>query len=116
MVHSARPLKISANSLASSGGNGAPYARSVLGERKKDLLKGSIGDAGLCTQLVQRADPPDLSAGQEDEAIANPLGVRELVNRQDEGASPAGRFAHHSTMLRVWRRSKPSNGSSISNT
>src|SRR6516225_5568109 len=94
MVHSARPLKISANSLASSGYKGAPCARSVLGERKKDLLKGSLGDARLRAQLMERADPPDLSAGQKNEAIAHALGVRELVNGEDEGAPPSGRFAH----------------------
>src|SRR6516225_7750709 len=94
MVHSARPLKISANSLASSGYKGAPCARSVLGERKKDLLQRSLGDTSLCTQLAERADATDLSAGQKNEAIAHPLGVRELMDRQDEGTPSAGRFAH----------------------
>src|SRR5262249_21599523 len=93
MVHSARPLTISANSLARSGGNGAPCERSVLGERKEELLQRRLGDARLRAQLAQRADSANPSAGQKNEAIAPPLGVRELVNRKNEGAPRAGRLA-----------------------
>src|SRR5215471_18028899 len=94
MVHSARPLTISANSLATRGYKGAPCSKAALGERKKDLLKGSLRDTGLGAKLMERADSADLSAGQKNKAIANPLGVRKLVNGEDEGAPRAGRLAH----------------------
>src|SRR5215471_13470201 len=92
MVHSARPLMISASSFASSGCSGGakwPYA---LGERKKELLQRSAGNVGLCAQFVERANPSHLSSGEKNEAIASPSGVGQLMNGEHERA-PFGGFA-----------------------
>src|SRR6516165_7963732 len=114
MVHSARPLTSSTSSLASSGCSGAEYASYASGERKKDLLQRSLGLAGLRAEFVERTNPPHSSAGQKDEAIANAFRVGELVNGRMKARPFEASLRSTSMMFRVWRRSKPSNGSSMS--
>src|SRR5215470_2612774 len=94
IVHSARPLAISASSFASSGCSGACGAYR-LGERKKDLLHRSTGTPGLRAQLSERADPSYLPSGQKNEAIADPLGIGQLVNGKYECAPPGGLVADY---------------------
>src|SRR5438477_5362401 len=95
MVHSARPLKISASSFASNGCSGAAYVSYALGKRKKDLLKRSGRNPGLRTQLVERANPAHVASGKKNETVASPLRVGELVNGEDERAPLGGLIADH---------------------
>src|SRR5215475_695634 len=94
IVHSARPLAISASSLAISGCSGACGAYR-LGERKKDLLHRPLGDPDLRAQLSECADPPHPPSGQKNEAVTDPLGVRQLMNGEHECAPPGSLAADY---------------------
>src|SRR5262245_16235713 len=87
MVHSARPLTISASSLASSGCSDGAHRRYGLGERKEQFLQRYAPSTGLRSQLVERTYRPHLPSRDKDETVANPLGVGQLVNGENERAS-----------------------------
>src|SRR5216683_4995355 len=95
MVHSARPLTISASSFASNGYNGASENADALGERKKDLLQRPGRESGLRAQLVEGTNAPHLPSCEKDETVANPLGVDQLVNGENERAALRGLIADH---------------------
>src|SRR5215510_16446777 len=90
MVHSARPPRICQSSWTKSGRSGA-RAPVVSGERKENLLQARSWRARARTQLGKRSDPPQAPIGEQDEAIADPLGVGQLMDRQKERA-PAPRL------------------------
>src|SRR5215467_3320507 len=93
MIHSARPLTISRSSFASKGGNGADAVSS--GERKKNLLQMRRRQLGLGAQLVESAAGTDASGRQQHEAVADTLGVRELMDGENQGAPATGLVAKH---------------------
>ena len=46
-------------------------------------------------QFVERANPPHLPSCEKNELVANPLGVGQLVNGENEGAAFRGLAADH---------------------
>src|SRR5690242_5670096 len=93
MVHSARPVVISASSLARSGLHGTACARYVSGKRKKDVLQRSLRQCCLHPQLTQSANPPHPAAGKKKEAITDALSIDKLVNGENQGAPPGSLVA-----------------------
>ena len=93
---------------------------SALGERKEHLFE--IVGRGAAARRGQRAtssssvpSPRIAPAAQQHEAVADARRVRDLVNRQEH--RPARRrvaSAASAATSRLWRRSRPSNGSSAS--
>ena len=96
MVHSARPLTISRNSLASNGRNGARAKGVASGERKEDVLESGRRHPGLRAQVRERADATDPAVREQHEAVADPFGVDQLMNGQNQRASVARNVANHS--------------------
>src|SRR4051812_39534837 len=60
---------------------------SQLSERKKHLLEPTGHDARAHAKLVERPFTDDSARAEQHEAIANPLGVDQRVNRQEHRAS-----------------------------
>src|SRR5260370_42388387 len=94
MTHSARPLTISQNSLARSGRSGACASIDVSGERKKHLFESRGRQIRALTKLLERAGAAHAPGGQQHEAIADALGVRQLVDCEDERAPVRSDLAH----------------------
>src|SRR5712691_3507725 len=93
MTQSARPLRISRNSLASSRRSGACASIDVSGERKKHLFESRGRQIRALTKLLERAGAAHAPGGQQDEAIADALRVSELVDGEDERAAVRGDLA-----------------------
>src|SRR5947209_16577578 len=81
----ARELASSRRSLSNSSRH-APTSR----ERKKDLLDVGVGTIGARAELVERAFADDASVAQQHESVANPGGIVQLVDREQQ-RSPARR-------------------------
>src|SRR5258708_38817069 len=90
MVHSARPLRISHSAWISSGLRGACWTRNVACERKKDILQSSRGEPRSRAEIVQRSGAANAAIGKQNEAVTNPLGVQQLMNRKDKCAAHSG--------------------------
>src|SRR5215204_4181672 len=90
MVQRARPLVISRSSFASSGRSGPARQRYGLGERKKDILQRATRQRGLCAQFVQRAGSPNPAAGEENQAVTDPLCIGQLMNGENECSAVSG--------------------------
>src|SRR5262249_17534695 len=90
MIHNARPPATSRISFTTSGVNGAVAGLSASCERKKEVLQVSVRKAGLRAKLIERAGAANAPVGQEDEAIADALGIRELMNAQKKRAALPG--------------------------
>src|SRR5262245_35360144 len=95
MVHSARPLRTSRSSLPNSGARLARLTVTVSGERKEHVLQSCRVVAARRAQLLERADAVHAAVRQQHEAVADPLGVDELMNREDERAAAGGHIAQH---------------------
>src|SRR5262245_60484283 len=88
IVQSARPLAMPHSSLTSRGRSGARRAGLMTsGERKEHVLQTGCWQTCLATQLVERAHAADRAAREQHEAVADALGVVELMNRQHECAA-----------------------------
>src|SRR5437870_12658544 len=75
----------SSRSSCASSQRSAPW----LGEGKKDLLEATglvVADGGRDPQLVDRTFTGDAASAQEDETVADALGVAELVDREEQRA------------------------------
>src|SRR5262245_26864961 len=97
IAQSARPLTMPQSSLTSRGRSGAvrnmtPRDMTTSGERKEHVLQADRSQSCFCTQLIERAHAADFAVGEEHEAIADALGVVELMDCQHERAT-AGRHA-----------------------
>src|SRR5439155_10592645 len=64
IVHSARPPRISHNSLTSSGLRGASWTRIVSCERKEDLLQTATGEPGSRPEIIQRSGATNAAIGE----------------------------------------------------
>src|SRR5437660_7292621 len=95
MVHSARPLATSRNSLASNGWNGARRTTALSGERKEHVLQSGRGLSGLRAQLRKRPETADAPFVEQHEAVADARGIAQLVNSENERAPIARNFAQH---------------------
>jgi len=88
-IHHERDPTSSRHSLRSSHANG------VLGERKEHLFevadrRRETPSAGERRQLLDRPLAADRPAAQQDEAIADPRGGGDLMNRKEEGPTARG--------------------------
>ena len=54
----------------------------ILGERKEHLLEPSLTNTRCASQLIECAMPSHGPAGKKNKSVASPLGVHELMNRQ----------------------------------
>src|SRR4029077_18153263 len=95
MVHSARPPASSRSSLASRGPSGACRTSAASGERKEDLLQSGLRHSGARAQLGKRAGAANVAVDEQHEAVADALGVEQLVNGQNQRASAARDVAQH---------------------
>src|SRR5437667_1349591 len=95
MVQSARPLRTSRSSLPSNGWIGARRIVTASGERKEHLLQSCRALAAAHAKLVERADPAHPAVREQHEAVADALGVAQLMHRENEGAPAAGHVAQH---------------------
>src|SRR5713226_6461470 len=86
IVHNARPPRISRSSFASSGRSGARTSTDVSGERKEHILKTATGKTGFRTKIVERADAANVAIDKQHDAIADSLGVDQLVNGENKRA------------------------------
>jgi hypothetical protein len=64
----------------SSGESGARRPTDVSGKRKEDILKRAHGELGSYAKVIERAGAADATIGEQNEAIADALGVEELVD------------------------------------
>src|SRR6266852_1988064 len=85
MVHSARPPSTSRSSFMSSGRKGARCTAAASGERKEHLLQRR--PSARMAQLVERAGAPQAAVGEQHEAVADPLGIGQLVDGENERAA-----------------------------
>jgi hypothetical protein len=72
------------------------------GKRKEDVLKRARRQVGLHAKVIERAGTANATMGEQNEAIANPLGVKELVDRENQRSSAGHGLAkqrHHFTRL-----------------
>src|SRR5215510_1752014 len=108
MVQSARPLTMPHSSLTSSGRSGArrsamtPRDMMVSGERKENVLQSGRCQSCSGTQLVERADAAHCTVGQQHKAVADALGVSQLMDCQNERAATrrlAANERHHLARL-----------------
>src|ERR1700688_4542475 len=60
----------------------------VSGKRKKDILQASMGDPGSSSEIVQHPHTANAAIGKENKAIADALGICQLMDCKDECASP----------------------------
>src|SRR5262245_10772003 len=95
MIQSARPPASSRSSLASRGRSGACRTTAASGERKKDLLQSGLRQSRARAQLGERAGAVDAAVDEQHEAVADALGVEQLVNGQNQRASVARDLAQH---------------------
>src|SRR5215510_749568 len=104
MVQSARPLTMPHSSLTSRGRSGArrsamtPRDMMVSGERKEHVLQTRCSQSCSGTQLVERADAAHGAVGQQHKAVADALGIRQLMDCQHERAAArrlAANERHH---------------------
>src|SRR5258705_13769105 len=95
MVHSARPARTSRISFASSGRSGACDLPGISSECKEDLLQIGSREAGARAQVGERADAAGAAVGPEDEAVADALRIRQLMDGQDQGPALRGCLAEH---------------------
>src|SRR5437899_8676226 len=102
IVHNALPLRTSHSSFASSGQRGACRTTAVSGERKEVLLQAAGGEMRAHAEVTECAGPADAAVSEQDKAVADPFGIQQLMDRQDQGA-PLGRappeHAHDLTRL-----------------
>src|SRR5262245_55561136 len=89
-VHSARPASTSRSSLASKGVSAGRAIEAASGERTEYFLQPCRGFARLRAQLRQRPDPAQAAVRNQQEAVADALGIDQLVDGEHEGAT-AGR-------------------------
>src|SRR5262249_58603016 len=83
MIHSARPPTMWRSSVTKSGRSGA-VGRPVSRERKENLLEAGTGEVGSCPQLGEGSATAQASLREQNEAIAYPLRVGQLVDREYE--------------------------------
>ena len=97
--------------LAQQPAEGAAYVSA-----RNDLLEipalGRAARAGQRGELVERALAADAPAAEQHEAIADAGGVGDLMDREEQRPAARGVRAEPAPTSRVWRRSRPSNGSS----
>src|SRR5215470_13300081 len=87
MVQSARPLRMPRSSLASSGLSGVRRTAMTSGERKENVLQAGGQQLCLGAQLLERAGPAHGAVREQHEAVADALGVGELMDREHERAA-----------------------------
>src|SRR3954468_21486997 len=95
MVQSARPPASSRSSLASKGPSGACRTSAASGERKEDPLQSGLHQSGARAQLRERAGAADAAVDEQHEAVADALGVEQLMNGQNQRASAAHDVTQH---------------------
>src|SRR6516162_2241281 len=61
-------------------------ASGVLGEGKEHLLEAHLADTSQASQLFERACTADDTAGEENEPIAHPFSIHQLVDRENQAA------------------------------
>src|SRR5215470_13822961 len=87
MVQSARPVTTPQSSLTSKGASGARRTPMASGERKEHLLEPGGAELRRGAQLGKRTDAPHRAAGEQDEAVADTLGIGELMDGEHERAA-----------------------------
>src|SRR5947207_14396634 len=64
-------------------------------ERKKHLLEPTIGHTGTLAQFVDRAVADDAAVAEQHQTVADPRGVVQLVDRQEERTATVAVRAQH---------------------
>src|ERR1700682_4243086 len=95
MVHRARPLTTSRNSLMTKGRTGDRLGATKSGERKEYILQSSRGFSALRAKLVERSDTANPAIREQHEAVADTFSVHQLVDGENEGTPPASHLAKH---------------------
>src|SRR5258706_11817203 len=95
IVHSARPLRISHSSLTSSGHRGHSRNRNGSCERKKQVLQTSTCASRSRAKIIQRPHAANTAIGKENEAIADSLGVQQLMDGKNKCPALGDLFAQH---------------------
>src|ERR1700731_3470232 len=95
IVQSARPSSTSRSSLVNKGRSGTRRNAAVSGERKEYVLQPCRDLAGPPAQLIERTGPADAAAREQDEAVADPLRIDQLVDREDKRAPASRNLAQH---------------------
>src|SRR5258705_13890239 len=96
MVQSARPLAMPHSSLASRGRSGAARSITASGERKEHVLQTTRSQSSLCTKLLKRTHTTHRTVSQQHKAVADALGIGQLMDCQYERAAACRHAANES--------------------
>src|SRR5262249_391747 len=65
----------------------------LLGEGKEHLLEAHLVNTSQASQLIERACTAHDSAGEENEPVAHPFGIHQLMDRENEATPRCCRLA-----------------------